>query len=444
MDKRHGDHHYINVKYGYYVLGLSLIHLVVLYFFYRRQITRLSHQKTPASLPVWLQIAAWCLLIFASIAYLFGDFVEHSSIILKRLGRIGYALVPLNIILALRPNLVNYLNLILLHKWISRLIIFVTLIHSIGYMVRWLILGQFYKLFRWLNFLGFVLFVAFTVLGVVSIKYMRTKNYRLFYVIHNVTIGLLVVLINFHARPDVDIITIVSVVLLVYQIYFKFNYFSVDITKTLDYGNLSLVEFSTPNNYPKLLPGSHLRFSSVSNYLWPSHPFTVIHKSDTILLLVVSNKGKFVPIVDSQYCITYPYNSFLYLSQYMDNNIPISMVVGGSGISFALSIITYYPNYQFELIWCIRSVNDMALLDHFDVDSCNIKVFVTDTDNLVNSYEMSEMNHKYSVTHGRPELGSVMTSPGLVLACGPQGLIEDCERYSREQKLPFIKEYYRM
>lgn len=497
----HDSTHYINVKYGYINLAVTLGYFALVVFYERRQAMKFNNNLPGTtrfkSLPLAVHFVIWMVLMAAMNASVFREF--SWSVLLKRFGRLGYSLVPVNLLLILKPNFINYLILVPVHKWLSRFIVVLASVHSIGFLVKWLLAGELLKAFNIWNFLGVVLFVNFLVLMIISLRKFRTVNYLLFYVIHNLSVVSFVVLITLHARPNVGILTAINLLLLLVNLITKINYCKVAASsvKVVKFKTLGLLKFEKPINYPILLPGSHLRVINTSkgSWLWKSsHPYTIINNHENINL-VISTRTKFSDTImdstsGSNYLLSYPYSSSFNIINYQQDLI--YFVVGGSGISLYLSFINYYQNlniaFNVNLFWSIKHKQDLKLLDHLNLPStCLVTVYITrdreqtaesqfdigseldleqdDRDQLLGgndgedegTHEDIQMHtfdkpdeaadkstqKEFSIHYGRMDISQLTPQPGLLISCGPDSLIDDCERYCTVNNVKLIKEYYR-
>lgn len=500
MEPRHEGHHdghghsgesthFLNIKYGYINLAVTGLYFAFVIWYERRQVQKfnLNQNQRARSLSIPAHIILWTILIGVMNVSVLLDFLL--SVFLKRFGRLSYSLVPLNLALILKPNFINYLILIPIHKWLSRFIVILAAAHSIGFLLKWLVAGELFKAFRLWNFLGLVLFIWFLVLVVISLRKFRTKNYLLFYLFHNASVLGFLVLVTLHARPGVSILTGINVLILLLNLLTKFNYCNIPSSsiKTIKFKSLTLVKFEKPINYPILLPGSHLRFidTKSGNWLWkPSHPYTIINNHEHINL-IVNNQNKFPntildPSYDSNYILSYPFSPNFNMINYQQDLT--YFVIGGSGISFYLSFFNYYQNlnidFNAKLFWSIKHKQDLNLLDQFNLPAfVLITVFITqdnppseetnfdvgsdldhdsdDRGHLLGQQEGGSQNiplqtltktekspEKYDIHYTRMDVSQLTPQPRLLVSCGPNSLIEDCEQYCKSNDIEFVKEYY--
>ena len=521
IEPRHGNHHFVNIKYGYIILGISLLlslHLLLFKFIYIQQWKRngihnrlLTYLQRP---PTWFIMLIWIVIII----YLSQDNIHEIHVedttIAKRLGRIAYSLIPLNIFLILRFSNSPYLNPgyylqnLNLHKWLSRLVFVLALIHGLIFTIKWIVDGTGSKFVTIWNFLGIVVLVPFLLLMVVSIRYMRRKSYPLFYVVHNITSWLMVFLITLHARPRVWPIAIVAIAMLAMQLYSRFATYRVNSLKVIDIpaSTLQIVKIPLPLNFPIWSPASHIRlnfsFLNIRCWVMATHPFTIasiFEDSRTSLVLI---KKKTQLQFDSQctYLMTGPYCSIP--QPFFNTAQVVSILCGGSGISFGLPIYQYFkstnPSVVVSLTWCVLNKDDLFILNQLNVS--DIQVYVTGIDtqqsseehfmpeflvegeddvenhgllkenielqpivpNPIDPSEINEgkSNKDESITNGkryklgRPKLDEIFAinnptftydpSTTWIIACGPDGLIYDSQRWATEHNYQFFSEKYEM
>lgn len=378
---RHGDHsHYINVKYGYIIVILSTVYALLTEFLARdgsslgrhRITKRLYLHSLAIKLTLWITVITVVLVISP----------PKLSVILKRFARISYSLTPLIIYLSLRPQNITaysigfYLHALPLHKWISRILLFLATLHSIGFMIKWTVAGVFWeKITKLDNFYGLLIFIVIPPLLVLSTFFFRRKNYNLFYLIHNITSWVFIFIIYLHARPSVGVITLISSALLLYQLYIKFieSYLVSDITITeIENSTLKIITIKKPQNFPlSVLPGSHIRINfrgrDPRSWLLPSHPFTIASISNETLSLIVRSSF-FKP--NFEYSLSGAFPS-LPQSFFINARI-VNILCGGSGISFGLPLYKYFKkrserNVIVKLIWCVRKIDDVNILKEFDL-----------------------------------------------------------------------------
>lgn len=494
--KRHSSSHKVNIKYGYILFGLCILLIVVresALLFYQRAWRRSGRSTTylrVAKLPTAVTVSLIALTTAVLLAI--NPHLGRISVLIKRLGRLSYALVPLDLFLAAQPawfSVDNYLNTIQLHKWVSRLIVVLGLAHGVGFLVYYAVGGEFQKTFRPANFLGFVVFVLANVM-MVFWKPIRNFNYKLFYVYHNLFMVCFVVLIYLHARPGVGVFCLLNVLLLAAQYVTKY-YNAKDITMTemieepgSDY---QIVKFPKGLLPEAFLPASHVRigFSKWSPLfvLLPSHPYTVatIAEDRNLLASLVIKKSKFQLQAFETYSIQPSFQSSLSPNFFAtaDN---VCIVCGGSGISLGLAVFQHFKHailadgkdIKLKFIWVTKSEKDLFLLHELNIEG--VDVFVTDNpddefDTVQDEFStpadiplatlsngsqdsLATLEPKFinvAAVGKRPNL-EVMLNRHLsksidyankwVVSCGPPSLNADCERIATKEKCRFFSEEY--
>lgn len=503
ISSRHEGHqHTANVKYGYIVLGISLIHAIGIFIcksIFRLRWTTPSKGMGLVKSPLFITIIVWTLLL-VGLGIFHIQLPENYVTSIKRFGRLSYALLPFDIFLVLRPNTIGlrYLELIDLHKWMSRLIIVCAIIHGIGYFVKWILEGAlFTKLFKLWNFLGIVVFTLNLILIVISLRYFRRRIYQYFYMVHNITIWLFVGLIILHARPGVGKYAVICAGLLGLQIFERYSK-SHTLTNlkviSNEGSNLVVVKIQRNLDLPDWPSGSHIRLTyPLTNYkawIFPTHPYTIASlESESTLDLIISKSNRFLLEPQTSYSWTGPFTSFSKeLLQTIDN---AHIICGGSGISFALPI---FRNLKLKashvkLIWCVKSKNDLHVLRALNFneeitiqitgnleDSTSLNTAFDEEDYGLLDYDNNEnfeleslpsagtpsddpssltpipnKDSKRILNQGRPSFATTFDSLVLIsnsnkwiIACGPKGLVDSVQEWAYDNEINIVSEIYKM
>lgn len=494
--KRHSPLHKVNIKYGYIIFGLSILFIIIRttsIWFYQRE-WRKSGRSTSllkiTSFPLPLTISLIALIV--AFLMIIKPHYEKISVSIKRLGRLAYALIPLDIFLTAQPSWIsidNYLNTIQLHKWISRFIIFLIFIHSIGFFIYYINVNKFNKVFKILNLIGVLVFFDSIIMALFW-KKIRDLNYRFFYINHNIFVFLLVVLIYFHARPGVTFFFIINIILLSANIIKKYlNAKDITMTEIIENpgSDLRIVKFPKtllPENY---LPGCHIRigFSKWSPYfiLFASHPYTVAttFENRDLLSSLIIKKSNFKLEPFETYSIQSNFKSSL--SENFFNTVNnLSIVCGGSGISFGLGLFEYFKrciiadgrDIKLKFIWITKNEEDTFILDELNIQGCDVFISNRTTDALTESdddinndnnipltelsnnsdYSLNSYEQKFTNTvilGKRPNLKVILAKNSSktidyankwVVSCGPATLNADCEEIAKSQKCRFFSEEY--
>lgn len=320
----------------------------------------------------------------------------------KRLGRVSAALYPAMLFLALRPSPLPrtfYLALLPIHKWLSRIIVLTSVLHSIFYAYIYYatgVLGK--KMAEIENIYGIVATVLFVLIAATSIKPIRRHMYPIFYGIHYPATWACVFLIWAHARPPANGYFYSSLVILIGQIFYRLwttvhvkplSVFPVSPTLFLvTYPNVykkgyrpstigGLPSFDRtnedhdPDANPVFTPASHIRLSSPlwqpATWMKSTHPYTVASRPEDAHLQLVVRKSRFFPdttLQTTQMSLTGPFCSVPSTFFIPGAAKRVLLVCGGTGISFAAPVLRHCADRGIpcKLVWAIREVRDVAIL----------------------------------------------------------------------------------
>ncbi|QLG70874.1 hypothetical protein HG535_0A08190 [Zygotorulaspora mrakii] len=393
--KRHGETHFANIKYGYYTLAISIIYLaflVALRSVVNGKPTNSSSSKWKRFLYQLYSINPGVHLAIIWIPLLVPFYhhysiVQHTTVYLKRLGRLSYVLLSLNMVLNVRPNWLfrkyyTYTDLIPLHKWLSRVIVMVGMIHGVLFLVYWALddtRSTVTQILKYKNFIGLVLMFLVLLLVIFSSGPLRRINYNLFYVTHNIVLLSLVLLTGLHARPGVTFpYLLVNVALLCYQAFTKvLSRRAAILDKITDYKDSNLINVHLPRSAlpADFEPGSHIRISAYRRlnplyWLLPSHPYTIasLPSDSEIDLIILENKHprSFKIERGVEYTVSQPYAPAIPRSC-LENAKRVCIVCGGSGISFGLPLYKYYKEklaVEFlQMVWIVRNKYQLRVLE---------------------------------------------------------------------------------
>lgn len=331
-----------------------------------------------------------------------------------RLGRVPVYCLPTILFLTLRPSPLSdvlYLQLLPIHKWLSRLVILQSLLHTLIYLFLMVKTDTLNKLSRVDNMNGVVAMLAFLIIIVTSLPYIRRMFYNIFFINHYICTWIVTITLYFHVRPSIPYLTILNISILLYQIYYKFKISKLSQIKTYKISN-QMVIADLPNDSISLkynLPGCHIRLIDFNysrfnliNYLRLlfipiQHPYTLSTLSVDNSQKLIIRLGKYKFDNNKKYLITgsyLPHLSFIKKMPTLNNQPNMAsllvktivkkclIVVGGSAISFALPILRVlnYNGSMVKIIWVIRDHEDLKALDYFKNylinDDC-IDIFIT-------------------------------------------------------------------
>lgn len=341
--------------------------------------------------------------------------------ITKRMGRLSVALMPPLLFLTLRPSPLPetlYLSLIPIHRWLSRVVVVESLLHTILYFWFMHLKGSLMKVFKPANFAGVIAMLLFGLIGVTSVSKMRRWNFQVFFYVHYLSTWATVVLLHYHARPSIPFYTFLNVAILLWQIIYRVSHTKVTTVTTVPISpTLTLVEFPKDDLSSKpILPSGHVRLSQQhSNWLkWLfhqlvplQHPYTIASlPTDDIVKLIVRNSS-FPLVSNGKYRVTGAFEPRLnFMSKVKpgqnlrttnsSGNLnsasllfsPLAykiharralICVGGSAISFALPLlrILNFNGVTVKLIWASKDYRDLKVLNHFKHNFEGMEIYVS-------------------------------------------------------------------
>lgn len=361
--------------------------------------------------------------------------------ITKRMGRISVALMPPLLFLTLRPSPLPhtlYLALLPLHKWISRIVVLESVLHTWFYLYYMYINGALYvKMKKLPNIYGVFALGLFLLIAITSIRYARRLSYRVFYYVHYISTWLIVVLLHYHARPGISYYTTLNVAILMGQVIYRLYVSNITIVTIVPIStSLSVLEFPLADlPKPPILPGGHLRINIYhKNFIkrWLSHlvpfqhPFTIASiPSDSLVRLIIRN-GHFPLRTNEKYYVTGAFepelsfiskpsfpidgstrssrnpfrnNSSALISSPLNFIIKaqrVFMCVGGSGISFGLPLlrILNFNGVNVRLLWVSRDYKDLEVLNHFKNNFEGMEIYISGTEGNEQDIEIDYIDYQ--------------------------------------------------
>lgn len=294
--------------------------------------------------------------------------------------RVCYAMLPVVLFLALRPSpLPNtwYLQTLHLHKWVSRLVVLVGLVHGGSYFTYFVQNDKIAKVFKFDNFLGVSALFLMIIMGISSLKPVRRRFYSVFYYIHYPFAWLVIILGCFHARPGVSLLTFWCVAVLLSQILYR-----VVTSQSTQFEEHRITSSLKVLTLPRaLLPdffyiGSHIRLSRplISPLAWitPSHPYTIAsHPSEDSVRLLV-REGSFKLKDQLQYSLSGPFPT---VSTALFKAKRVLIFAGGTGLSFGAAV--YHGlriNAEVKLVWMTKHKTEVAALELLDIHEASVYV----------------------------------------------------------------------
>lgn len=436
--KRHEGHeqtnthnsHYANLPYGNRVFYSMLVYLLCVlainkaYFnssFSNRLNRYYKFKKIVREIAKFNPFVHIVIIGMIALIQGFFDFeITKMSVYFKKMARLSYVLTITNLFLVIpRSNFfifMSYLDSMKLHVWLSTAILILAVAHSVLFIAKWTVKGVLLsKIFKFQNFIGLVIFVEILVLLILSLTSYRRRNYQNFFAIHQIAMLSFVVLTIIHSDPQ--IITPFGFINITFLLIMLVNKIINNISKAEDpltiqevkqYGKLKMITFKNTKvnsmiDYflsddvfaTKIIPGSHIRLHESSIYSWefwltPSHPFTLVNNKQLIIkdnefsrfTSFSMSKQKELSLVGVHYPSQEVHNLINSLSSSGKKNV-VTLVAGGSGISFVLSILTYILKLNTDdkiyVYWSVKDVKEVMLFSDFlnDFDLENIHLDLT-------------------------------------------------------------------
>ncbi|KAF5105928.1 hypothetical protein DV453_004363 [Geotrichum candidum] len=332
------------------------------------------------------------IVVFWAVAlpyFLFAETRQDYLALVKRLGSVSVSMLPIVHFLALRPSPLPrmfYLQLLPLHKWLSRIFILTVIAHAILYFAIYVHLGKVRKLLITSNLCGLIACTLFIAIILTSLKPIRRRFYNLFYSVHYFTAWVSLPLIYYHARITHVYVIIAACLLAAQACYRAFT--SRHIKLPVQYISPSMFFISIPREQlPRTLqkyysPGSHVRVSNplyhFSTWLQSSHPYTIASLPQDPQLTLVIRKTTYPIKLRRFYALTGPYSS-LPVPFFEDATRGlvkrVLFVAGGTGIAFVAPIMRHLRSLgvPVRLLWAIRDANDAKVLETLGLTDCALK-----------------------------------------------------------------------
>ncbi|ODV91289.1 hypothetical protein CANCADRAFT_122182 [Tortispora caseinolytica NRRL Y-17796] len=435
------------------------------------------------------------VLFIATIVLLFIDLHNRYLFLTKKAGDIAAALFPAAVLMTLRIPIwssrfhVSYLKYLVLHKWISRLMFLISLLHGLLYTGYYVYEKTPNTLLELSNLLGIVAFFLMLVMVITSLRFFRDRWHGLFYLVHYPFAIATTIVLFFHPhhnRPTV-FMSICSAFLGIQKIitvlgtrFIPRNVIPLALTSSVMM--LKLPRELLPRTF---VPGSHIRISRghshnnlfkryctvIMTILFPfeSHPFTVasLPEDNHVLLFVRRVPGKWTDKLD--------YRPLMLIGPFPDTAMglhshasDILFVVGGIGITFAAPLVRDFvaKRKTVHLMWQINRMSDCQMLEELnlplqDVDfvfeiyfsasttakeetlALELEQFDESSDKTSSQYKLlrKRIDIMRSV-HNFSCIGPNVNRSRWVVACGPHRMVNFCDKAARKHRLCFHKELF--
>ncbi|KAL4080085.1 ferric reductase like transmembrane component-domain-containing protein [Scleroderma yunnanense] len=395
-----------------------------------------------------------------------------------RAGWVATSQIPFVYIFATKNNVigmllgVGYEKLNYFHRHIGRLILTAANVHALGYIYKWSLAGTMSTelarpFVRW----GFVALVCVDLLGICSIRFIRAKSYNLFVMTHALGLFIFLFAACYH-RPGCVPYVITACVFYGLDHLIRIIKSRVTTATLRPIPELGLTRVEIPTINAGWHSGQHVRLRVLSSSMgfWgltEVHPFTVANATNTeeglVLLCQKSGKwtkkmyelsstakfgekgqetGKLVRVM-----IEGPYGGIG--NTVISNYSGALFVVGGSGITFALSAVQDLVRLGstgdmkiIDLVWSIRDIASLIPMIPFFTSlvqrsSPCVRVSVFYTRAATGLFQGLYLPPGITLEPGRPKipklLDDVVTSAwhvggvtGVFIGvCGPASLAED-------------------
>lgn len=300
--------------------------------------------------------------------------------------RITYALFPVILFLSLRPSPlpnVAYIEALQLHKWVSRLVVLLGLIHSCMYLGVFIVTKRPAKIVKFDNLLGVVALVLLLVMAVASLKPIRRRFYSVFYYLHYPLAWVTTVLIIFHARPGVLPLAFWCVAILagqvVHRVFTAARAEAVAVSQIAP--TLKLVVLPR-HVLPAYFPvGTHVRVSqplrTLAAWTHATHPYTVASLPEDGEVRLLVRELKFKIGAGDELAVLGPFPSAAAASEIYARARRVLVFAGGSGLSYGAAVCRGLElrGVDVQLVWMVRSRAEITALGLLEV--ANAEVYVT-------------------------------------------------------------------
>lgn len=383
------------------------------------------------------------IVSFWTVAFLFLIFNEthyEFTYLSKRLGHVSVALLPPVYFLTLKPSPLPrtfYLQLIPLHKWLSRLIFLIIVAHAAVYLYIYIVTKKLMKLTSYGNICGIIAFFMFVAMILTSLKPIRRRFYNtVFFPAHYIISWAVLPLIYYHSPKTIWIYVYLCAGILIGQQLYRLYISRSGTRLPVQYISSSMLFVALPKNQlPTSLqnyfsPGSHLRISSspmpgahlissiplpgflqrwkrrrgpgpnggfTSSLIQSTHPYTIASLPEDPVLMLCIRKTRYPIKLNKGYTVAGPYASIPspFFNDVNNGLVKRALfVAGGTGIAFCAPLMRHLRsrNIPVKLIWAVRDASDAKVLTHLGLakaalEDKQIEIYVTQSNALISMKE---------------------------------------------------------
>lgn len=391
-----------------------------------------------------------------------------------------YALATKNNIIGMMVG-VGYEKLNYLHRLVGRLMVIGANVHFLGYVYKWSLAGTISEklaedYIRW----GIVALICLDLLGFCSTEYVRSKSYNLFIATHVVSLIIFLFAACYHEPTCVPYVMAACVFYILDHIVRAVKT-RVTIAKLRPLPELGITRVEVPSLNAGWRAGQHVRLRVLSSSMgwwgWSEvHPFTIANVTETSegMVLMCKKTGRWTSSLfnmaqtatygetgmevgrDVRVMVEGPYGGVGHTV--MSSYSGAMFVVGGSGVSFALSAVQDLIQAAtdvkvIDIIWSIQDPASLtpllplftSMIEKSPSTRVNVRVFYTRATGT--TFDGMYLPPGISFMPGRPKLNKLldgaitdtMAAGGFngvfVGVCGPVALANSTARVVKESDI---------
>ncbi|KAJ7768302.1 hypothetical protein B0H16DRAFT_313474 [Mycena metata] len=417
------------------------------------------------------------VLLYPAIYRSAGPFTD-----INRYGCIAISQVPFIFVLASKNNILGmllgmgYEKLNFLHQFVARLAIISAHLHGLGYIYKWCISDVFMQeIMQPKNAIGLSMLISFDCILLTSLAYVRKNAYNVFFYSH-VVLSLALIILALYHRPQTLPYLRWTFAIYALDKFMRLVKTRISTATIRPIPELGLTRVEIPWINRGWRAGQHVRVQVLSSAMgvtgWAEvHPFTIASESESKegLVLMCKKTGTWTHKLFAAAAATNraeagegrqikvvlegPYGGpgFAMFNSYS----AALFIVGGSGITFALSAIQELLQQRrrgesrariIELVWVIQHPGSLVpLIPTFAAMfeqsvKAHLAISVHYTKTVVGAMHIKGVHPRLTLSAGRPRLIDAVESTvslvaategrsGLVVGvCGPVGLGDDVSK----------------